>query len=336
MTRGGYSVPCQRIEIIKGAHPVPDETSLKAAQRILQSVHGLTADDLVLAVMSGGASALLTLPMEGLTLKDKQALNRALLTSGAAIGEMNCVRRHLSAIKGGRLAAASAPAKVVTLLISDVPGDDPTDIGSGPTVGDPTTCADALGILERYRIELGPQVRDALTSGRGESVKPSDPRLRGFETHLIATPQMALEAAAAVARAQGVRAHHPERSPRGEARDVGKVFAGIAQQIAARMASRWSRPACCFRAAKPPSPCAARAAAGATSSSCSRWPWRSTGIRVCTPSPATPMVSMVPRTLPGLTWHPTAWNAHVRKASTRATVSNATTAMASSRHWATP
>jgi hydroxypyruvate reductase len=234
VTRGGYSVPCQRIEIIEGAHPVPDETSLKAAQRILQSVHGLTADDLVLALMSGGASALLTLPMEGLTLKDKQALNRALLTSGAAIGEMNCVRRHLSAIKGGRLAAASAPAKVVTLLISDVPGDDPTDIGSGPTVGDPTTCADALGILERYHIELGPQVRDALTSGRGESVKPSDPRLRGIETRLIATPQMALEAAAAAARAQGVEPVILSDRLEGEARDVGKVFAGIAQQIAAR------------------------------------------------------------------------------------------------------
>jgi glycerate 2-kinase len=184
--------------------------------------------------MSGGASALLTLPMDGLTLKDKQALNRALLSSGAAIGEMNCVRRHLSAIKGGRLAAASAPARVVTLLISDVPGDDPTDIGSGPTVGDPTTCADALAILERYRIELGTQVRDALSSGRGESVKPSDPRLRGIETRLIATPQMALEAAAAAARAEGVEPIILSDRLEGEARDVGKVFAGIAQQIAAR------------------------------------------------------------------------------------------------------
>ena len=234
VTRAGYAVPCQRIEIIEGAHPVPDETSLKAAQRILQSVRGLTADDLVLAVISGGASALLTLPLEGLTLRDKQALNRALLTSGAAIDEMNCVRRHLSAIKGGRLAAASAPARVVTLLISDVPGDDPTDIGSGPTVGDPTTCADALGILERYRIELGSQVRDALTSGRGESVKPADPRLRGIETRLIATPQMALEAAATAARAQGVEPIILSDRLEGEAREVGKVFAGIAQQIAAR------------------------------------------------------------------------------------------------------
>jgi len=234
VTRAGYSVPCQRIEIIEGAHPVPDESSLQAAQRILQSVRGLTGDDLVLAVMSGGASSLLTLPMQGLTLRDKQALNRALLTSGAAIGEMNCVRRHLSAIKGGRLAAASAPAKVVTLLISDVPGDDPIDIGSGPTVGDPTTCADALDILDRYRIELGSQVREALTSGRGESVKPSDPRLRGIETRLIATPQMALEAAAAAARAEGVEPIILSDRLEGEARDVGKVLAGIAQQIAAR------------------------------------------------------------------------------------------------------
>jgi glycerate 2-kinase len=144
------------------------------------------------------------------------------------------VRRHLSAIKGGRLAAACYPAKVVTLLISDVPGDDPTDIGSGPTVGDPTSCADALSILERYRIELGPRVREALTSGRGESVKPSDPRLRGIETRLIATPQMALEAAAAVARKHGVQPLILSDRLEGEAREVGKSLAGIALQIATR------------------------------------------------------------------------------------------------------
>jgi glycerate 2-kinase len=234
VTRAGYRVPCERIEIIEGAHPVPDESSLRAAERMLEIVRGLDRDDLVLALISGGASALLTLPLDGLSLTDKQALNRALLVSGAAIGEMNCLRRHLSAIKGGRLAAASAPAKVVTLLISDVPGDDPTDIGSGPTVGDPTTCADALAILERYRIELGPRVREALTSGRGESTKPSDPRLQGNETRLIATPQMALEAAAARARARGVQPVILSDRLEGESRDVGKVFAGIAQQIAAR------------------------------------------------------------------------------------------------------
>ena len=233
VTRGGYAVPCQRVEIIQGAHPVPDGSSLRAAERILASVQGLNQDDLVLALMSGGASALLTLPLAGLTLEDKQALNRALLTSGAPIGEMNCVRRHLSGIKGGRLAAACFPAKVVTLVISDVPGDNPTDIGSGPTVGDPTTCADALSILDRYHIETQPQVREALTSGRGETVKPDDPRLRGIETHLIATPQMALEAAAAVARAHGVQPLILSDRIEGEARDVGKVLAGIAQQVAA-------------------------------------------------------------------------------------------------------
>jgi glycerate 2-kinase len=234
VTRAGYAVPCRRIEIIEGSHPVPDASSLEAARRILASVANLTDQDLVLSLMSGGASALLTLPAAGLTLEDKQALNRALLKSGAAISEMNCVRRHLSAIKGGRLAAACYPAKVVTLLISDVPGDDPTDIGSGPTVGDPTSCADALSILERYRIELGPRVREALTSGRGESVKPSDPRLRGIETRLIATPQMALEAAAAVARKHGVQPLILSDRLEGEAREVGKSLAGIALQIATR------------------------------------------------------------------------------------------------------
>jgi glycerate 2-kinase len=232
VTRSGYAVDCRRIEIIEGSHPVPDASSLRAAERIRDSVKGLSADDLVLCLMSGGASALLTLPLEGLTLHDKQALNRALLSSGASIGEMNCVRRHLSAIKGGRLAAACHPAKVVTLVISDVPGDDPTDIGSGPTVGDPTTCADALSILDRYRLRLAPQVREALSSGRGESVKPSDPRLQRVETHLIATPQMALEAAAVVARASGVNALILSDRLEGEAREVGKVLAAIALQVA--------------------------------------------------------------------------------------------------------
>jgi hydroxypyruvate reductase len=233
VTRGGYLVPCRQVEIIQGSHPVPDASSVRAAQRILGSVQGLSPDDLVIALMSGGASALLTLPLPGLTLEDKQALNRALLSSGAPIGEMNCVRRHLSGIKGGRLAAACAPARVVSLVISDVPGDNPTDIGSGPTVGDPTTCADALAILDRYRIELKPAVREALMSGRGETIKPEDPRLRATETHLIATPQMALEAAAAVARAHGVRPIILSDRIEGEAREVGKVMAAIAQQVIA-------------------------------------------------------------------------------------------------------
>ena len=233
VTRAGYTVPCRRIEIIEGSHPVPDASSQRAAERVLDSVRGLRADDLVLALISGGASALLTLPLEGLTLEDKQALNRALLISGAPIDEMNCVRRHLSSIKGGRLAAACHPARVVTLVISDVPGDNPTDIGSGPTVGDPTTCADALDILDRYRIPLQPAVRAALTSGRGETVKPGDPRLRNTETHLIATPQIALEAAAEIARAHGVTPLVLSDRIEGEAREVGRVLAGIARQVAA-------------------------------------------------------------------------------------------------------
>jgi hydroxypyruvate reductase len=232
VTRAGYAVECRRIEIAEAAHPVPDSSSVQAARRILERVHGLTADDLVLCLISGGGSALLALPLDGLTLDDKQQLSRALLKSGATIGEMNCVRRHLSAIKGGRLAAACFPAKVVTLLISDVPGDDPMNIASGPTVGDSTTCADALSILDRYHIELPAHVRLALTSGRGESIKPDDPRLRSIETRLIATPQMALEAAADVARAHDVQPLILSDRIEGEARDVGKVLAAIAMQVA--------------------------------------------------------------------------------------------------------
>lgn len=232
VTRYGYKVPCERIEIIEAAHPVPDDAGLLAAQRILALVHGLTENDLVICLISGGGSALLPLPGEGLALADKQALNRDLLKSGATISEMNCVRRHLSAIKGGRLAAACYPARLVTLAISDVPGDDPINIASGPTCADPTTCADALAILQRYAIEVQPPVRALLESGRGESIKPGDPRLANSETRMIATPQMALEAAAAVARAAGVAAHILGDSIEGEAREVGIVMAGIARQVA--------------------------------------------------------------------------------------------------------
>ena len=232
VTRYGYAVPCRRIEIFEAAHPVPDARSLEGAERMLATVRNLSADDTVLCLMSGGASSLLVAPIQGLTLDDKQSVNRALLKSGASIGEMNCVRRHLSAIKGGRLAAACHPAKVVTLLISDVPGDQPSDIGSGPTVGDATTCADALAILTRYRIELAAHVVEVLRSGRGESIKPADPRLAGNEVRLIATPQMALEAAAEVAKQAGIAVHILGDSLEGEARDVGKVMAAIALQVA--------------------------------------------------------------------------------------------------------
>ena len=234
VTRYGYAVPCERIEIAEAAHPVPDAAGMQAAQRMLALVGNLTVDDTVLCLISGGGSSLLALPLAGISLAEKQDLNRALLASGATIGEMNCVRRHLSAIKGGRLAAACHPARVLTLAISDVPGDKPGDIASGPTVADATTCGDALDIVRRYGIALPASIREALESGRGESVKPGDPRLANSSIELIATPQMALEAAAAVARAAGVTPYILGDSLEGEARDVGKVMAGIAQQAARR------------------------------------------------------------------------------------------------------
>lgn len=232
VTRYGYEVPCARIEIVQAAHPVPDAAGIEAAERIRQLVTGLTADDLVIALISGGGSSLLVAPGEGLTLADKQAVNTALLHSGASISEMNCVRRHLSSLKGGRLAAQCHPAQVWTLLISDVPGDDPIDIASGPTVGDPTTCADALAIVERYRISVPPAVRSLLESGAGETIKPGDPRLQGIQTRMITAPQIALEAAAQVARDAGITPYILGDSLEGEARDLGKAMAGITRQVA--------------------------------------------------------------------------------------------------------
>ncbi|MDD5295708.1 MAG: glycerate kinase [Rhodocyclaceae bacterium] len=234
VTRYGYGVPCGRIEILEAAHPVPDAAGAKAAGRILEKVSGLTEDDLVLCLISGGGSALLALPLPGTRLEDKQALSRALLASGASISEMNCVRRHLSAIKGGRLAAACHPARVLTLLISDVPGDDPADIASGPTVADGSTCADALAILGRYAIEVPPHLRRLLESGEGETVKPGDGRLASSEARIIASPQMALEAAAGAAAEAGYATHILGDAIEGEAREVGKVLAGIALQVARR------------------------------------------------------------------------------------------------------
>lgn len=231
VTRYGYRVACKRIEVVEAAHPVPDANGMAAAGRIIELVQGLSSEDLVLCLISGGGSALLPLPLDGLSLQDKQAVNRALLRSGASISEMNRVRRHLSAIKGGRLAAACYPAKVVSLLISDVPGDNPIDIASGPTVPDPTTCDDALEIIERYGIGVPPKVIEVLASGRGESVKPGDPRLARSEARVVATPQMALEAAARVAHDAGIHAAILGDSIEGEARDVGRVMGGIALQI---------------------------------------------------------------------------------------------------------
>jgi glycerate 2-kinase len=232
VTRYGYGDDVRRIEVVEAAHPVPDAAGLVAAQRMLQLVQGLTSDDLVLCLLSGGASSLLPLPLAPLTLQDKQALTRELLRCGASIAEINCVRRHLSAIKGGRLAAACHPARVVTLAISDVPADDPSDIGSGPTAPDPTTCTDALAVLARYGIEPSAAVRELLDSGRGESVKPGDERLARNELRLIATPQLALDAAAQVAREAGVTPVLLGDSIEGESREVAKVFAGIALHAA--------------------------------------------------------------------------------------------------------
>ncbi len=234
VTRYGYQQPCQRIEIVQAAHPVPDAAGLEASQRIAQLVSGLSADDLVIALISGGGSSLLVAPGDGLTLADKQAINKALLASGATISEMNCVRRHLSSLKGGRLGALCYPARLLTLLISDVPGDSPMDIASGPTVADTTSCAEALAILARYRIDIAPPVRALLESGAGETVKPGDALLANSSMAMITAPQMALEAAADVARAAGITPYILGDSLEGEARDVAKTLAGISRQVALR------------------------------------------------------------------------------------------------------
>ncbi|ANH75900.1 MOFRL family protein [Ralstonia insidiosa] len=234
VTRYGYAVPCERIEIVEAAHPVPDAAGLEATARVRQLVSGLTEDDLVIALISGGGSALLVAPGEGISLADKQAVNAALLKSGANIAEMNCVRRHLSQVKGGRLAAACHPARVVTLLISDVPGDNPVDIASGPTVADPTTRADALAIIERYRIAVPDNVRAFLAKDEAESIKPGDARLQNITTRIITAPQIALEAAAKVAEAAGYTPYILGDSLEGEARDLGLAMAGIARQVVQR------------------------------------------------------------------------------------------------------
>ncbi len=232
VTRYGHAVPCERIEIVEAAHPVPDTAGHDAARRMLELVSGLSEDDLVVSLVSGGGSSLLPLPLAGVSLEDKQAINRALLQSGATITEMNCVRRHLSAIKGGRLAAACHPARVCNLLLSDVPGDDPIDIASGPTVADPTTRHDALDIIRRYGLDVPPHVMRVLASDAAETIKPGDPRLPRIDTTLIATPRVALEAAANVARDAGLPVYLLSDAIEGEARDVGLVLGAIALEAA--------------------------------------------------------------------------------------------------------
>ena len=228
VTRYGHGYPTSRIEVLEASHPVPDAAGAVGAQRVLDAVAGLAADDLVLFLVSGGGSALTTLPAPGLTLDELMAVNRALLASGATIHEMNCIRRHLSAFSGGRLALAAAPARVVTLAISDVPGDDPAVIASGPTVPDPTSFAEARALVAHYGMDLPPAVVAHLARGEEETPKPGDPRLAGAEYRFIATPMMALRAAADAARAAGITPVILGDALEGEAKEVGKVIAGIA------------------------------------------------------------------------------------------------------------
>lgn len=231
VTQYGYAVACEKIEIVEAAHPVPDQASMDAAQRMLELVGDLHADDQVICLISGGGSSLLALPAPGISLQQKQSINQALLKSGASISEMNCVRRHLSAIKGGRLAAACHPAKLVTLLISDVPGDEPVNIASGPSVGDPSSCADSLAIIDRYKIKLPETVYQALLKGELESIKPEDIRLKNNSSHLVATPQKALLAAADFIQKAGIEAHILSDRIEGESRHVGSTLAAIALQV---------------------------------------------------------------------------------------------------------
>jgi glycerate 2-kinase len=234
VTRYGHVPPALlarpgRIEVVEAAHPVPDAAGSAAAERLLALVQGLSADDLVIALISGGGSSLLALPAPGLTLADKQAVNRDLLACGAAIDEMNCVRKHLSAIKGGRLALVCAPAQLLTLAISDVPGDDLAVIASGPTVADASTCADALAIIDRYRITLPAAARAGLESGEFETPKPGDERLTGQQARVVATPQASLEAAAALARSVGLAAYILSDEIEGESRDIGRMHGALAR-----------------------------------------------------------------------------------------------------------
>jgi glycerate 2-kinase len=228
LTRYGHGVPCKHIEIVEASHPVPDKAGFDAAARIHAMVQGLSEDDLVLCLISGGGSALLTAPAAGITLEEKQAVNKALLACGAPIGEMNTLRKHLSAIKGGRLAAAAHPAQVVSLLISDVPGDDPSTVASGPTVPDPTTREQAIAILEKYSLDVAPSVRAFLQTGASETPKPGSPVFARADTRMIATPKLSIDAAARLAREAGYTVIDMGDDLEGESRDVGAAHAKLA------------------------------------------------------------------------------------------------------------
>jgi hydroxypyruvate reductase len=228
ITRYGHAVPCRSIKVVEAAHPIPDEAGAAAARQLLQLVQGLSGDDLVLCLISGGGSALLAIPAPGITLQDKQGMTRELLRSGATIAEINCVRKHLSAVKGGRLAAAAFPARVVTLLISDVPGDDPAMIASGPTLPDRTTRADAAAILQRHGISTPSGVSAWLQDPASESIKPDDPRLQHGQHRIVATAQTALLAACRVAEAAGLRTLLLGDALEGEACELGREHARLA------------------------------------------------------------------------------------------------------------
>lgn len=238
VTRYGHGLPCERIEVIEAAHPVPDAAGRMAAERMLAAVQGLGPDDLVLCLLSGGGSALMALPAPGIAFEHKQELNRALLRSGAAIAEINCVRKHLSAIKGGRLALACAPARLATLLISDVPGDDPAIVASGPTLPDESSCDDALAVLAKYAVAVPPAVRHWLASGAGETPKPGDPRFAGNSWRIVADAGSALGAAARMARAAGVQVQLLGDDLQGEARALGAQHAALALRLLAQGAPR--------------------------------------------------------------------------------------------------
>ncbi len=231
MTRYGHAVETRTIEVIEAGHPVPDQNGVQGAERILQVVSSLTEDDLLLCLISGGGSALLTLPPDGITLDDLMIVNQQLLRSGADISEMNVVRKNLSRSSGGRLAADAYPAKVVSLIISDVPGDDLRAIASGPTVGDTVTTDDALAIIDRYHLDLPNSILDYLRQNPNPVIRPTDSRLQTTENRLIAAPQQSLEAAAEAARICGYAPLILGDSLEGEAREMGIMMAGIAQQV---------------------------------------------------------------------------------------------------------
>jgi glycerate 2-kinase len=234
VTRYGYAVPCQRIEIIEAAHPVPDEAGLAAAQRLIETVTGLTEDDLVVALISGGGSALLPAPATGMTLADEQAVNTALLASGAPIGAMNAIRNQVSTIKGGRLAARAAPARVATLVVSDIPGDDPALVASGPTIPIAATREQARQLVAIHNVVLPPAAAAVLASDANIPPPPDDPRFTRNSVRIIASAGLSLRAAADRARALGLEPVVLSDAIEGEAREIGRKHAEIALETAIR------------------------------------------------------------------------------------------------------